>query len=175
MAEDPASGDDARGRSEAAKRYRPERVALLLVGHAPPGSLERYFYFERVREKDDLFRYVVKGLFGAFPERSDKPLWLSRLKGAGVFLVDLLERPYDGSVLALHVPGLIDRARRLDPEHVVLVKVDVFDAAYRPLHAAGLPVVAERIPFPGSGQQLHFEASFASALRTIGWSAPAPS
>jgi hypothetical protein len=167
MPEDAAGG--AARRRAAADRYRPTHVSLLLVAHAPPQSVERYFYFEQVREKDDLFRYVVKGLFGSVPERSDKAAWLGRLRDADVFLIDLLERPYDGSDLASHVPGLVERVRQLDPDHVVLVKVDVFDAAYRSLRRAGLPVVAQRIPFPGSGQQRRFEAGFASVLRTIGW------
>jgi hypothetical protein len=156
-------------RSEAAERFRPDRVRLLLVAHAPPERLDRYFYFERVTEKDDLFRYVIKGLFGVFPERVDKPAWLGRLREAGAFLIDLLEQPYDGSDLALHVPGLIERARLLHPEHVVLVKADVFDAAYQPLQVAGLPVVDARIPFPGSGQQRRFEAAFAVALNAVRW------
>lgn len=77
---------------EAAEKYRPERVRLLLVAHAPPDRVERYFYFEQVREKDDLFRYVVQGLFGTMPDREHKRAWLGRLRDAGVFLVDLVDR-----------------------------------------------------------------------------------
>jgi hypothetical protein len=40
----------------------------------------------------------------------------------------------------------------------------VFDAAYIPLHEAGLPVNGVRVPFPGSGQQKRFEEAFAAAL-----------
>jgi len=147
-------------------------VRLLIVAHAPPERVGRYFYFETISEKDDLFRYVVKGLFGSFPERREKTIWLGRLHDAGVFLVDLMERPYDGSDLALHVPDLVERVRQLDPEHVVLIKVDVFDAAYRGLCAAGLTVVNKRIPFPGSGQQRRFESAFAAAIQAIGWLVP---
>lgn len=66
---------------------------MLLVAHAPPKSLERYFYFERVTQNDNLFRYAVKGLFERFPERSSKTASLVQLRDAGVFLIDLLERP----------------------------------------------------------------------------------
>ncbi len=62
------------------------------------------------------------------------------LRDFGFFPVDLLKRPYDGSDLALHVPDLVERVRWLDPEQVVLMRVDIFDAAYRPLRAASLPV-----------------------------------
>jgi hypothetical protein len=143
--------DDASRRQQAADRYRPQRVRLLLVAHAPPNNLERYFYYEDVREKDDLFRYVVAGLFGVKPERPDKRHWLGRLRESGVFLVDLVEHPYDGSELTQYVPGLVERAKRFGPDHVVLIKTDVFDAAFNALAHADLPVVRTRLPFPTSG------------------------
>jgi hypothetical protein len=50
-------GDPApRRRARAARRYRPEKVDLLLVAEAPPSALDRYFYFEDVSEQDSLFR-----------------------------------------------------------------------------------------------------------------------
>jgi hypothetical protein len=33
----------------AARRYRPERIDLLLVAEAPPPADDRYFYFEHVQ------------------------------------------------------------------------------------------------------------------------------
>ena len=45
----------------------------------------------------------------------------------------------------------------------------VYDTAFQPLMHAGLPVVDERIPFPGSGQQVRFGYVFDRALRSIGW------
>lgn len=94
---DPPDADAARRCCEAAECYRPDQVRLLLVAHAPPESLERYFYFEDVREKDNLFRYVIKGLSGSMPERAEKRTWLARLREDGVFLIDLMEGPYDGA------------------------------------------------------------------------------
>lgn len=167
----PADSSSGEGRRLAAERYKPAKVRLLLVAHAPPASVERYFYFEDVREKDDLFRYVAQGLFGQMPARSEKPAYLERVRDAGVFMIDLVERPYDGSDLAGHVPGLVERCRRLDPEQIVLIKVDVYDAAFAPLRRAGLPVVNERIYFPGQGWQPTFVAGFQRALQSIRWSA----
>jgi hypothetical protein len=43
----------------------------------------------------------------------------------------------------------------------VLIKATVYDAAFEPLAKAGLPVVDEPVPFPGSGQQRRFEKAFA--------------
>ena len=47
-----------RRRRRTAERYKPAEIDLLLVAEAPPGALDRYFYFEDVREQDGLFRYV---------------------------------------------------------------------------------------------------------------------
>ncbi len=52
--------DARRRRQQAAVRYQPEHVRLLLVAEAPPSSLDRYFYFHDVRGQDSLFRYVVE-------------------------------------------------------------------------------------------------------------------
>ena len=161
----------ARGRrAEAAARYQPNRVELLLVAEAPPSALDRYFYFDDVREQDALFRYVAKAVIGKTPSRTGKSVLLAELRDRKVFLIDLSEESLDGSRLADEVPDLIERARALGPAHIILIKVTVYDAAFDAMRRAGLPVVDERIPFPGSGQQRQFEAAFARALQKIGWS-----
>ena len=154
-----------RRRDRAARKYRPERIELLLVAEAPPGCVDRYFYFVGVREHDSLFRYVVRAILKAEPTRENKPELLARLRDRGVFLVDLKQDPVDGSSLTDSVPGLVRRVRRLNPERIVLIKAPVYDAAYASLADAGLPVVDVRVPFPGSGQQRHFDEAFARALR----------
>jgi hypothetical protein len=60
-------------RQEAAERYRPEPVDLLVVAEAPPGAQDRYFYFEDVMEQDSLFRYVARGVLGTEPTRRNRP------------------------------------------------------------------------------------------------------
>ena len=152
-------------RARAARRYRPPHITTLLVAEAPPSAADRYFYFEDVGQHDALFRYVAKGVLGVEPSRADKPQRLEELRDRGVFLIDLMLDPISGPNHASHVPGLVRRIRRLEPERVILIKAPVFDAAYRPLVEAGIPVQAERIPFPGSGQQRRFEEAFARALR----------
>lgn len=154
-----------RRRASAARKYRPEQIQLLLVAEAPPSALDRYFYFEDVREQDALFRYVARAILGAEPTRGDKPKLLKDLRTRGVFLIDLSLDPVDGTPLADEVPGLLRRLKRLKPEKVILIKASVYDAAFRRMAEAGLPVIDERIPFPGSGQQRRFEAAFARALK----------
>lgn len=166
-----ARGSNA-ARRAAAHKYRSDQIRLLLVAEAPPTSLDRYFYFEDVSDQDSLFRYVVRVLLGAVPNRHDKPIWLSRLRDAGVFLIDLSEDPYGTSVLKTHVADCVLRCRELMPTKIVLIKVTVYDTMFAPLKAAGLPVIDCRIPFPGSGQQSRFEVLFTEALNVAGLDLP---
>jgi hypothetical protein len=151
-------------RRAAAARYQPDEIDLLIVAEAPPDSPERYFYFEDVWTHDGLFRYVCRVLLGREPTRESKREVLEKLRDDGVFLIDLKETPMDGAPLADYVPSLVARCRDLRPRRIVLIKAPVFDAAYRPLKAAGLPVVEERVPFPGSGRQREFVAAFRRAV-----------
>lgn len=151
-------------RARAARRFRPNPVELLLIAEAPPAAPDRYFYFPEVGSHDSLFRYVSRSILGIEPSRAEKADRLAELRDRGVFLIDLMPDPVDGSDLADYVPVLLRRVRRLDPGKIILIKATVHDAALGPLVAAGLPVSRERIPFPGSGQQRRFEETFARAL-----------
>ncbi len=156
--------DARRRRDRASRKHRPAEVKLLLVAEAPPAALDRYFYFEDVRIQDSLFRYVVRAILKRDPTRETKREDLAALRDRGVFLLDLKQEPRDDSPLASEVPGLIRRVKRLAPRKVILIKTTVYDAAFADLRDAGLPVVDERVPFPGSGQQRRFEEAFARAL-----------
>lgn len=154
-----------RRRDRAARKYQPDHIKLLLVAEAPPAALDRYFYFEDVPQQDSLFRYVARAILNTQPTRDNKTELLARLRDKGVFLIDLKRDPVDGKSLAMEVPKLLRRIRKLDPQKIIVIKASVYDAVQRPLTEAGLPVVHERIPFPGSGQQRRFEVAFSRALR----------
>lgn len=155
---------EARSRREAAAaRYRPDTVDLLLVAEAPP-ALGRYFYFPYVREQDSLFRHVCRAVLDRESSRTSKADQLAELRARGVYLIDLQEEPRDEQPLASFVPGLLDRCRVFDPAWIILIKASVYDAAFAPLRAAGLPVSSIRVPFPGSGQQRRFLEAFPRAL-----------
>jgi hypothetical protein len=62
------------------------------------------------------------------------------------------------------VPALLHRVAELEPERILLIKTDVYGAAYSALADAGLPVSTVRIPFPSSGRQT--ESPLGSAGRT---------
>jgi hypothetical protein len=92
----------------------------------------------------------------------------------GVFLIDLKSEPkLPGEALEAYVPDLVARAISLRPSHVIAIKANVCDMTQQPLRAAGLHVVDQRIPFPGSGQQRRFWRRWASHwIRLAGMEAP---
>lgn len=153
-------------RDRAARRYKPQEIDLLLIAEAPPEALDRYFYFSDVTEQDSLFRYVARSVLKVEPTRSNKAELLDELWGRGVFLIDLFRDPIAGGRHDEQVPALVRRVRSLRPRRIILIKAPVYDAAFATLREAGLPVVNERVPFPGSGQQRRFEETFARALRS---------
>ncbi len=152
-------------RADAAAKYQPTRVRVLLIAEAPPAELDRYFYFEDVREHDSLFRYVARWVLGAEPTRTNKSALLAGLREQGVFLIDLMIDPKAREDHFAHVAGLVARSQALRPDAIVLIKVPVYDACYLAMKRAGLPVIDARVPFPGSGQQRKFEETFPVALR----------
>lgn len=163
---DADAADHRSRRVQAADRYRPDRIRLLLIAEAPPAAQDRYFYFHDVASHDSLFRHVVRSLLHPVDvTRENKPELLAQLREQGVFLVDLKPDPVDGTPLESYVPDLLRRVQELDPDLIVLIKATVYDAAYSALAAAGLPVSSVRVPFPGSGQQKAFEQAISAALR----------
>ena len=150
-----------RRRRDAARRWKPENVDLLLVVEAPPSALDRYFYFEDVQTHDSLFRHVVEALLGEKPSR-DKAPYLEALRDDGVFLIDMSPEPFHDRREAIPrcVPDLVRRVRALRPRSIVLIGADVYDMAYGALVRAGLPVEDVRLPYPGSGQQRRFLHEF---------------
>ena len=39
----------------ARNKYKPEKIKTLVVGEAPPDSIDRFFYYEDVKKADYLF------------------------------------------------------------------------------------------------------------------------
>lgn len=168
-----AAADWRQIREEAAAKYKPRDIRLLLVAEAPPSALDRYFYFPDVSTQDSLFRYVVRLVLDLEPARGSKVHELELLQAAGVFLIDLCVDPLSGeSNLKSCVPGLVTRAAGSNPDHIIVIKTRVYDEVADALREAGLPIVNARIAFPGSGQQRRFESEMRAALDSIGWAAP---
>jgi hypothetical protein len=140
----------------------------------PPDELDRYFYFDSVPTADYLFRAVVPHILGEDPARLDKREQLAALRDQGLFMIDLKPNPCDPGPIQVFVGDLVARTTELGPEHVILVKVDVYDAAFQTLRDSGIAVVDERIPFPSTGRQKQFAGRFRNALALAGLPSRAP-
>ena len=151
-------------RRQAAAKYRPNRVRLLVIVGSPPADTARYFYFEDDTHSDDLFAGVAEVLFEEPPAPRKEP-FLRELRRRGVFVIDLKpDAPRSSEPLAPYVAPLLLNIGPLAPEAIVLVEGEVYDAAYRELKKAGLPVVDVRVPFPSNGNEVEFRRQFRVAL-----------
>src|SRR5436189_5868257 len=75
-------------RRVAERKYKPNRIRLLLVAESPPADEGRYFYFEDAPALDELFEEVCGVLFEEKPG-PDQATALKELRRRGVFVVDL--------------------------------------------------------------------------------------
>jgi hypothetical protein len=161
-------------RAEASERHRPEKIRFLLVAETPPKELERYFYFDEVKEHDHLFRNVLPHFLDEKPVKSGKDTQLRKLRELGVYLVDLKPDPCEPGEPADYADDFGARVEALAPENVILIKVNVWEAVAVKLEKAGIKVIDERLPFPSSGQQGNFRLGFRNALKKAGWTSLAP-
>lgn len=160
----------------ASNKYKPADLKTLIIAEAPPCNLDRFFYFEEVPRQDSLFLEMMGVLYPEMKaqylaKKRDPALkveLLEEFQADGYWLMDLAELPYEVSGIR-HEDSLPDLLARVEkaagPEtRMVLVKANVFDCCYAALKEAGYKVSAERIPFPGSGQQAVFREGFRRAL-----------
>ena len=135
-------------RQAAARIHQPKKIRLLILGESPSAD-DRWFYYTGADSMDAMFEAVCEVLLEQKPTGEKEP-YLKELKRRGVFYVEL--KPDASRVdekLAGYVPPLLINLGILAPEHIVLVGPDVYEAAYKPLAKAGLPVVDVRVPEPG--------------------------
>ncbi|MBK7909239.1 hypothetical protein [Candidatus Pollutiaquabacter sp.] len=169
--------EDKKKIDNARLKYKPESVKTLLVAEAPPDSLERFFYYENVRERDYLFLGVTEALYpnmkdefiasGRTPEK--KAVILNNFKNDGYYLIDLSDTPIsllNSVAVETFVPSLIEKVKKIadNNTNIILIKANVYDSAYDELLKLGYRVVNIRIPFPSSGQQTNFQRTFKQAL-----------
>lgn len=162
---------------KARLNYKPNKVKTLLVAEAPPDNLDRFFYFENVKERDYLFLGITEALYpelkndfianGRMQEK--KTDMLNKFKNDGYYLIDLSDSPISllsNNDLETFVPNLIEKVKKLadDNTNIILIKANVYDLVYKVLKKLGFKVVDIRIPFPSSGQQTNFQRAFKQAL-----------
>lgn len=160
----------------ARNKYKPSRINTLLITEAPPCNLERYFYFEDVKTQDSLFLEIMGVLYPDDKKRyltngrptEGKAALLRRFQEDGFWLLDVYEVPGDlpPDVMNSAVPNLLKRlSKYIDKQTpVILIKTNIFDLCYTALASKGYRVSAERMPFPGSGQQKVFRQKFSKAV-----------
>jgi len=157
-----------------AEKYSPRIVRVLFVAEAPPCSRDRYFYFEQVTQGDWLWIALMKALYPSEwgetkYERLRKTKWLQKFADSGFKLIDAVKTPITGSartrthLIAENAPNLIGQIKNINPEKIVLIKKTVHDALFDRIRNAGISVANEdALPFPCSGQQIHFHNGFSS-------------
>jgi len=162
--------------SRAAQKYRPKRVKLLWIAHAPPKGGERYFYFETMSGRDSLFREVMRAMAQATGSREcdmpcagdSKIALLRRFRACGCFLIDLCKDL--SHTMEYWWPTTRQEICDLNPRRILLVKVDVCRFV-RPklcdMNKYDRLLTTEDVPFPGSGQQTRFHQKVDPLLRKL--------
>lgn len=174
----PSDIDFLRSRYAAARnKYKPSSLHTLLIGEAPPCSLDRYFYFEEVPKQDSLFLETMGVLYpelkAAYLKSKRDPgikkELLENFQSDGYWLIDLSEIPHELSNERAEdsLQDLLKRVGKVADKNtsIILIKSNVFDCCYPVLKELGYKVSDERIPFPGSGQQGVFRERFGRALK----------
>ncbi len=161
---------------EARLIYKPLNIKYLLVGEAPPESLDRFFYFSNVKTSDWLFLGVMQALYPLKKEeylskKRDsilKEKMLKKFQEDNFYLVDLLDYPlsFYSDNLKETTKDLVEKIKELANEstQIILIKANVYDTAYQVLSTKGFNVIDKRIDFPASGGQLKFQKKFREAL-----------
>lgn len=164
---------------EARQKYKPEKVKYLLIAEAPPNSLERFFYYDNVREHDYLFLGIAEALYPKLKKQyllnrrnnEIKNSILRKFQQEGFYLLDLSELPLSliNTNLRSQLPNLIERIKSTanDNTQIILIKANVYDIAFQPLKKQFEKVIDQRITFPGQGGQRKFQDEFKQALKKV--------
>lgn len=161
---------------DAAEKYKPElpnKIKYLFIAESPPHKLTkagdvRYFYKEKISDKDSLLKYTVEGIFSKKYDASKKGFWLTKLKKKGYFLIDAVEYPInqfenDSEKRDRHVKinfnNLIERIEKLKEDgifdkntKIILIKKNIYEILGDDLKEKGFNVLNEKLlPFPDWG------------------------
>jgi len=167
---------------KARLKYKPENVKYLLIAEAAPDSIDRFFYYENVKQHDYLFLGIAQALY---PELKDnflssgrssdiKTFILKTLQADGFYLLDLSELPLTLMTgdLTSQLPTLIKNVKKVidTKTKIILIKATVYDTTFSYLQQEGIKNLLDvRIPFPGQGGQTLFQQKFKAALKLAGY------
>lgn len=166
--------------AEARLKYKPRKIKYLLIAEAPPDSIDRFFYYEKVKQHDYLFLGIAGALYPdlksqylqSHRSRENKIKILNKFAEDGFYLVDLSDLPLSlmKGRLDDQLPGLIERINIIatNQTKIILIKANVYDIVFSRLVEEGYKHVASvRIPFPGQGWQHNFQIEFKRALSVL--------
>ncbi|WP_143470529.1 hypothetical protein [Labilibaculum filiforme] len=163
----------------ARNKYKPEEIKTLIVGEAPPDSIERFFYYEDVKKADYLFLGIIGVLYPSlknqYMDSKRNPVIkeqiLKKFVHDGFFLLDLFEFPVSMNTdtdneavnkLIIKIDGL-----GINKAPLVLIKANVYDTAFVPLRRK-FNVTDKRIDFPSCGNQQKFHDKFSEVIKRLG-------
>jgi len=166
---------------EARLKYKPEKIECLLIAESPPESRKkRFFYFEDVREHDNLYRETMRVLY---PEeaidikyiRKNKEQFLKRFKNDGFYLIDATDVPVNNlsktdkrAQIKKDREKLIEKINELiTPEtRIILITPTVFECCYEDLINQGFNVINnDKISFPLGKGLNNFRRSMRQLLK----------
>jgi len=166
---------------KARQKYKPKIVKYLLIAEAPPDSLDRFFYYENVRQHDYLFLGITEALYPKLKEQflliarsgEIKNTILQTLQQNGFYLIDLSELPLSllDTDLQSQLPTLVNKINSVADENtqIILIKANVYDITFQFLKQKFENVIDQRITFPGQGGQQKFQVEFKQALKKAGY------
>ena len=150
-------------------RYRPERIATLLVGESAPASGE-FFYFGNTALAREMARAMTAaGLIssGDFPEQ---------FKARGWYLDDLVLTPVNRLDKAARKKqcrdaqkSLAKRIEKYRPRAIVSLLLSIEDIVEDAAIAAGSDAPRSAVPFPGDGQRAASERKWRASFRCFLW------
>ena len=167
----------------SALKYKPEKkkIEYLFIAESPPhrptkDGKPRYFYFDDVMDKDNLLRYIIKGVFSEKYNKNDKKRCLGRLRDKGFFLIDAVEYPIDnlpeGKERNDHVKKnihiLLEKIKDLvnNDTKIILIKRNIFEILIKKLKAPEFNVINKKLlPFPSRGWQNKFSEELSELLK----------
>ena len=146
------------------KKYRPEKIRILLIGESPPdrgGGELSFFYSTVLSSHDNLFKGVAEAIYGEEAEihDHDKVTILKWLKRDGYWLIDLCPSPINKlqdkekqAEIAKNRDILIEKVKELKPSvGVIICKANIYREVAESIRRAGINVLHNvPIPFPSN-------------------------
>jgi hypothetical protein len=164
------------------KHYLPSTgVKVLFIGESAPDPTAkeiRFFYHPVLRSADNLFRGIMRAIYGADRHAlasTAKVKWLERFQNDGYYLEDLCARPVNrlppaqrAQARRAAMPDLVGRVKVLSPRGIIICHDGTYRDVAHHLRASDLPLLHdEPIPFPLGNFRDRFTEAVGEALSRL--------